>query len=285
MPSIIVEGDITQGHCWSPTALTKAPNRESNVQAQGKDVLVVGDGAPAHAVTCGDKPNHPITSIVGSPNIFVNGIAVLRDGDAMACGDSVDSAGSTVLCNGGGNVAEVFAGRQIPAEADPNEEISYVVVGIDVTYPTLNVYGNIVAPRDCKVSGVFFTRETFEEWTQVGPFNSNGHVVSIEEEITKQRYLNLQNIGATGLPSAAPEIFKNPLDPYVSYEVLNGPFSITNEGVVTLNSNYIPTYTTNKCRKLTRDPIPLRVKIKYGPSNAQLSKEINVEVIPIFNVV
>lgn len=282
MPSIIVEGDMTQGHCWASTPLTKATNRVSNVQAQEKDVLVVGDGALEHSETCSDLTNHPIISIVGSPDIFVNGIAVLRDGDLMGCGDSVDSAGSTVLCNGGGNVAEIFAGSQIPPEADPNEEISYAVIGISVTYPTLNVYGK-VSTNSCQSSYQF--SETFEEWDQTGPFNSNGHIVSIEEEITGNVYPNFQNIGATGLPSAAPEVFKNPLDSNVSYQVVNGPFSITNEGAVTLNSNYTPTYTNENCRKLTRDAIPLRVKVIYGLPTSQLSKEVNVEVIPIFSYV
>ena len=64
---------------------------------EGRAVVRVSD---PWAVHCCNASCHPGTSSQGSPNVFANGLARARFGDAISCGDSVQTGASTVYLNG-----------------------------------------------------------------------------------------------------------------------------------------------------------------------------------------
>lgn len=86
MGSAVVRlGDICTGHgCWPPR-----PNSEASGDVFANDLGVhrVGDGWEPH--TCPSIPEtHGSVQASGSSTVFVNGKAVARIGDSVACGSS-----------------------------------------------------------------------------------------------------------------------------------------------------------------------------------------------------
>lgn len=75
------------------------PNIEGspNVFINGIAVHCVGDAWPVH--TCGPS-SHDSRTVQGSPNVFVNGKAVARVGDALDCGDICAEGSPNVFVNG-----------------------------------------------------------------------------------------------------------------------------------------------------------------------------------------
>lgn len=97
MPLIIRSGDVSQGHCWPPT--TPVPNATTNVFLNNRFPVLVGDLYLIHPGGCGNSPPHVPTVTLGSPNVFINNIPVLRDGDLLSCGDIARSQNGNIFVN------------------------------------------------------------------------------------------------------------------------------------------------------------------------------------------
>jgi len=95
--------NLTQGHCWVPT-WPQSVNRKGSVFVEGRKAMGVGDSFFPHIPSCTVPPTtHPVQAILGSPNVFVEGVPILRDGDPLSCGDVADGGSQNVLANGGGD--------------------------------------------------------------------------------------------------------------------------------------------------------------------------------------
>lgn len=99
MTGVVVNGDLCSGHgCWPPR---RNIGCSSNVFIGGKGAVRVGDAWETHC--CPSIPEcHSSYQSTGSPNVFVNGLAMARVGDLIACG-SVNVSGqgveAKVFCN------------------------------------------------------------------------------------------------------------------------------------------------------------------------------------------
>lgn len=90
MPAAVRLGDVCTGHgCWPARPNSSASN---NVFINAKGAHRVGDSWLPH--TCPIIPEtHDSTQATGSPTVFVNGRALARIGDFIACG-SFNAQGS-----------------------------------------------------------------------------------------------------------------------------------------------------------------------------------------------
>jgi len=269
MPLAVVEGDVSQGHCWSPTEAVATTN--TKVRIEGKAVIVAGDSYVPHSPGCTDPPStHSVPVIQGSPTVFIEGSPVLRDADPLGCGDVADTQIQTsVFVNGGGNAAE------IDPTAPPEETIGYTVASISVTYPSILVEGK---SRSLNPGATPGSREyALRSWCPTSPTNSNGFVVVLEEEGSGRTFQSFQGVGAPNLPAAAGEIFKQPLDPQVSFELVRGGqlFSINSStGQLTFNpTSYSP--GTSPTPSWTKRPL-VKVRVTYG---SFISAETTINVV------
>tara|TARA_R100001443_G_scaffold14347_2_gene24279 strand:+ start:8650 stop:9516 length:867 start_codon:yes stop_codon:yes gene_type:complete len=279
MPLIVRDQDETQGHCW-PAAPLNAETQGS-VFINNRAAVVVGDQG-RHPGKCGDIISHDVVTMVGSPTVFIDGFAVVRDGDPMGCGDVADTQGGNVFADGGGNIGELFPGG-IPAGQDPGETVSYVVNGPDAlnaSWPTIGLRGAIEVNNSNQ-------RETFKHWVNSAfqPRTSNPFTIKITEEdvLNPQRtFTSTQGIGAPSLPAEAPPVFRAPLDPFVRFEVVTGPFTIDNAGTLTLIPSFIPPRQPNDNKKFVRS-ITIKVKMIYG-NQGIIEKEFPITVyLQLFN--
>jgi len=289
MPLIVRQGDETQGHCWSKAPLGAT---QTNVTVHGSPVVRLGDQATGgvHPLTCNHGttaalPNHVVQCAQGSPNVFVEGISVVRDADPMACGDAADTpTGVFVTANGGGNASIIFPNANPAAISELEfglETLSYVVMGITDSY-SFNLEGKIKYTYN---SFGLVDGEEWEYWTPTAlePKNPNGFVVTLSEEdpdgggpLVSRTFNSLRGVGAPDLPSVAPQIYKDPLDQFVSYVMISGPFTIDpSSGAVTLNPNFVPPKNPNDPTRFARR-IPIEVKIKY--SNGIIFEDIRYEI-------
>jgi hypothetical protein len=182
---------------------------------------------------------------VGSPSVFIQGIAVLRDGDPLSCGDSIDSQGTTVFCNGGGNAVQAGITSNASAFDGSEETIGYSIKSITTSYPEIVFEAEINSEVINNV-----VEETWVGWksSALSPRSSNGFVITLLEEFTNKQYQSLQGIGATSLPSSAPEFYKNPLDSQVTHTISFVETRLTigsNNGNLTLVPSFIPPYQEN----------------------------------------
>jgi len=276
MPLIVKDGDPTQGHGWPGVPLAATTN--TSVKIEGKNIVVIGDTSqPGNHAGCGpggcDKsPDHPVATLAGSPNVFVGGIPVVRDADPMACGDVADTPFSTVYANGGGNQPQIQPGL------DPSafETIGYFVRSITDSY-SVTLPGKIVRQRISFNPPAF--REIWQSWRPpaLTPKASNGFRVTLVEEGSGRTFTSLQGVGAPGLPAAASPVFKEPLDQFVSYQVVRGPFTVNNSGVLTLNPNFVPPKSEFNNNVFART-IPVTVRIFLSRSSAVIKKDIVFDV-------
>jgi uncharacterized Zn-binding protein involved in type VI secretion len=93
MPGVVRLGDISRGHgCWGARPNTSA---SSDTFANTKGVHRVDDSWATHCcVSC-----HGGVAVQGSPNVFANGRAVVRQGDAISCGDHAEECSPDVIIN------------------------------------------------------------------------------------------------------------------------------------------------------------------------------------------
>lgn len=99
MPGIVRLGDIGSGHaCHFPP--TCATSASPDVFVNGLPVVRVGDSYGAHGCVGCLAPDHSRYQLMGSPTFFVNGRAVARIGDAISCGGVAVTGSSDVLLDG-----------------------------------------------------------------------------------------------------------------------------------------------------------------------------------------
>jgi len=277
MPLIVKDGDPTQGHGWPSVPLAATTN--TSVKIEGKKIVVVGDTSlPGnHAgclnYNCDDGEDHPVVTLAGSPNVFVGGIPVVRDADPMACGDVADTPFSTVFANGGGNQPQIQPGLAPSAF----ETIGYFTRSITDSYNvTLN--GRITT-QPVISGGLLRTREFWNSWRPqaLTPQPSNGFRVTLVEEGSGRTFTSLQGIGAQGIPAAASPVFRQPLDEFVSYQVLQGPFTVDNSGALTLKPAFVPPRDQQNNDIFVRS-VPVSVRVFFSRASAVIRKDINFEV-------
>ena len=279
MPRIVCDGDETQGHAPWPKA-TLLSTTQGTVFIGDKKIIVVGDttsngkhptcGDPQGTPPCSKFPNHTVNTIAGSPNIFINGLAVVRDGDPLGCGDIADTDAVTVFANGGGNQTAIQPG----STADPEETIGYTVIDITDSYSII-LEGNF-SERDEDCDDIRDRRETFRGWlpTAFTPRPSNGFVITLEEENSGRTFESLAGQGAPNIPQEASEIFRNPLDQFVSYRVNSGPFQVDNQGLLTFTG--AAPERTGDCNLKLRRFIKGEVEVFFSRETAVISKKIGV---------
>lgn len=99
MPAITRLGDTCTGHGCWPPRPSSSASPD--VFVDGIAVHRVGDAWAAH--TCPSIPEtHASVLASGSPTVFVNGRPAGRIGDGVACGSSVASGSATVFADDGG---------------------------------------------------------------------------------------------------------------------------------------------------------------------------------------
>ena len=85
--------DLSFGHgCFAPRPSIAG---SSNVFINLRNTHRVGDAWVVH--TCGSS--HAGTTVVGSTNVFVNGLSLARENDAISCGDKCSQGSTNVYCN------------------------------------------------------------------------------------------------------------------------------------------------------------------------------------------
>jgi|TARA_A100001388_G_scaffold111357_1_gene81822 hypothetical protein len=101
MPAVSRVGDsLTTGHICVSTTTIASSNTDGTVKANGINVIVVGAPTVSHPF----PPNPPCAPHVanlnaGSPNVFVNSIAVGRISDSADAGAMTSGSGN-VFANG-----------------------------------------------------------------------------------------------------------------------------------------------------------------------------------------
>lgn len=95
MPAASRLGDVCTGHgCFPPRPSTGA---SGNVYINGIRAHRQGDGWASHC--CGPTCHASVLS-AGSTSVFVNGQALARIGDAVACGSVVAQGSPSVFAGG-----------------------------------------------------------------------------------------------------------------------------------------------------------------------------------------
>ncbi|MFQ6552617.1 PAAR domain-containing protein [Aestuariibius insulae] len=95
MPKATRLGDIGSGHdCHFPPTASIAASPDVNVD--GIPVVRQGDDYAPHACPSCLAPPHSRTLSGGSGTVFINGKPAGRVGDAISCGGAADTGSSTV---------------------------------------------------------------------------------------------------------------------------------------------------------------------------------------------
>ena len=99
MPGVVRFGDSSAGH---PHCYPPRPNVEAspNVFCNGRAVHRLGDAWASHG-SCPDHVPHAGTASSGSGNVFVNKKSICRIGDGISCGDTMAQGSGNVFANGG----------------------------------------------------------------------------------------------------------------------------------------------------------------------------------------
>ena len=95
MPPVSRKGDIASGHGCFPP--TTVVSASPTVYVDGISIARQGDAVAPHG--CGNCPPHPRSISGGSGKIYVNGKPVARKGDAIGCGGVLIGASSSVFVN------------------------------------------------------------------------------------------------------------------------------------------------------------------------------------------
>lgn len=218
MPRIGRTKDPTNavGHCWPPCPGVPQPKANTVFVNGLHNVLVVGDTYTPHAGLCGLvpplPPAHPevTKTITGSPTVFANGLAVVRDADPLNCGDVVNSNAGNVFVDGGG-----LGGPE--SINDPDQTTGYSVKIPVIIYPPLNIpYVSRMMDVRANNSSPLRQIEVFDNGC---PFSikPTGSYTPLIENGSNTEYRNYPGppiadtpVGAN-LPSYAPNFYKNPI--------------------------------------------------------------------------
>ncbi|WP_150523616.1 PAAR domain-containing protein [Roseibium sediminis] len=99
MPAAHRKGDIGSGHgCHFPPS--SATGGSPNVFVNGIPVMRVGDSYAPHGCPACPVPPHGRALAAGSPTVVVNGKAAGRVGDAINCGGSAAAGSGDVFFDG-----------------------------------------------------------------------------------------------------------------------------------------------------------------------------------------
>ena len=101
MPAIVRDGDpTTTGHACDGTTTVTGPTGAGSVYANGIPVETQGNPTAPHTILAGDVcVPHSAVINVGSPNVFVKGIASARVGDSTD-GGAIIAGSPNVFVNG-----------------------------------------------------------------------------------------------------------------------------------------------------------------------------------------
>ena len=212
MPRIGRTKDPTNaiGHCWPPCPGVPQPKANTVFVNGIHNVLVVGDTYTPHAGLCGlvppVPPAHPLTTktITGSPTVFANGLAVVRDADPLNCGDVVNSNTGNVFVDGGG-----LGGPE--GINDPDQTTGYTVKIPIIIYPAMDIpYVSRMETAGSRTVEVFDRGCSF----RIKPIKSYTPLI---ENGSNTEYRNYPGppiadspVGAR-LPSYAPNFYKEPI--------------------------------------------------------------------------
>lgn len=95
MPKATRLGDIGSGHgCHFPPS--PSISASPDVDIDGIPALRQGDAYAPHACLTCPAPSHPRSLSGGSNSVYINGKLAGRVGDAISCGGAADSGSSTV---------------------------------------------------------------------------------------------------------------------------------------------------------------------------------------------
>ena len=97
MPATSRKSDIASGHGCYPPS--PATGGSPNVSINGIPALREGDAVAPHG--CGKCKPHKRAVAAGSPTVFVNGRALARIGDAVNCGGAVNAGSPDVFADDG----------------------------------------------------------------------------------------------------------------------------------------------------------------------------------------
>lgn len=95
MPKVSRVTDIASGHGCFPPSPAVAGS--GDVFVNGLAVHRKGDAVAPHG--CPNCPPHPRSTSGGSPSVFVNGKAVVRVGDGVGCGGSLSAGSANVFAD------------------------------------------------------------------------------------------------------------------------------------------------------------------------------------------
>lgn len=99
MPKATRLGDIGSGHaCHFPP--TPAIMASPDVNIEGIAAVRQGDAYAPHACPTCPAPPHPRSLSAGSGTVNINGKPAGRVGDAISCGGAADAGASTVTIGG-----------------------------------------------------------------------------------------------------------------------------------------------------------------------------------------
>jgi uncharacterized Zn-binding protein involved in type VI secretion len=101
MPAVSRVGDeLNTGHGCDGTTTIDSSNTDGTVHANNIDVIVIGAPTVSHDITSGDDcVSHTEVTKEGSPNVFINNIAVTRKTDAVDSGNMTEGS-PNVFANG-----------------------------------------------------------------------------------------------------------------------------------------------------------------------------------------
>lgn len=103
MPKVIRVGvDLSQGHCFSPRVALAPNNPNPDLFINGIPVMRVGDiyGLPHN---CGNSNHTMGPAIEGSQTVFNQGLGLHGDSHKINCGDVADNGSPDVFIDEGGN--------------------------------------------------------------------------------------------------------------------------------------------------------------------------------------
>ena len=106
MPKVIRSlVDFSQGHCFPPTP---ALNGSLTVFANGFPIVRQGDlYGQNHHCSILHLTHNMGAALLGSTDVFIEGMGVHRDADLIACGDVADNGSQDVFANDGGTAGGV----------------------------------------------------------------------------------------------------------------------------------------------------------------------------------
>ena len=101
MPAVCRVGDsLSTGHACTGTTTIASSNTDGTVKANSINIIVIGAPTVSHpAPPVPPCPNHVAFLNAGSPNVFVEGLAVARIGDSADSGNMTSGSGN-VFANG-----------------------------------------------------------------------------------------------------------------------------------------------------------------------------------------